>query len=235
MLAPEALGGDPPLPSTARDDPGFSTRYWRGRVWAPMAFLAVEGVRRYGLDAHSGPIVDSLLRLFLGEWTAHSHVRENYPVVPGEDVRPLAARSDGLMGWGGLLGYLAIQELADPRPDGWRFAHPGRAASVEGLALTEGRLSVRAGERLVVALDERPLLDLPAGVLVTGYERDDTTVRLRVTGGGDSLAIAVPPAAGPEVTVRIGDHSATHPVGADGLVRIAVPGERTASVAVDIQ
>jgi hypothetical protein len=79
------------------------------------------------------------------------------------------------------------------------------------------------------------LLDLPAGVLVTGYERDDAAVRLRVTGGGDGLAIAVPPAAGPEVTVRIGDRSAPHPVGADGLVRIAVPGERTASVAVDIR
>ncbi|MEV0720779.1 trehalase family glycosidase, partial [Asanoa sp. NPDC050611] len=75
LLAPEALGGDPPLPSTARDDPGFSTRYWRGRVWAPMAFLAVEGVRRYGLDTHTRPIVDALLRLFLDEWTAHSHVR----------------------------------------------------------------------------------------------------------------------------------------------------------------
>ena len=31
LLSPEALGGDPPLPSTARDDPGFSTHYWRGR------------------------------------------------------------------------------------------------------------------------------------------------------------------------------------------------------------
>jgi putative isomerase len=234
LLTPEALGGEPPLPSTARDDPGFSTRYWRGRVWAPMAFLAVEGVRRYDLDAHSGPIVDSLLRLFLREWTAHSHVRENYPVVPGEDVRPLAARSDGLMGWGGLLGYLAIQELADPRPDGWRFAHPGRAASVEGLALTEGRLSVRAGERLVVALDERPLLDLPPGVVVTGYERDDTAVRLRASGGGD-IEVAIPPAAQGRHTVRlrIGDDIGPRPVESGGVVRIALPGERTACVAVE--
>ncbi|GAA1863353.1 MGH1-like glycoside hydrolase domain-containing protein [Asanoa iriomotensis] len=233
LLAPEALGGYPPLPSTARDDPGFSTRYWRGRVWAPMAFLAVEGVRRYGLDAHSGPIVDALLRLFLGEWTAHSHVRENYPVVPGEDVRPLAARSDGLMGWGGLLGYLAIQELADPRPDGWRFAHPGRTASVEGLALTEGHLSVRAADRLVVALDGRPLLDLPAEVLVTGYERDETVVRLRVSGGAGDIAVAVPPAADgrSEVAVRIGDEAGTRPVEA-GVVRIAVPD--AADVVVEI-
>ncbi|MEV4619164.1 trehalase family glycosidase [Asanoa sp. NPDC049573] len=220
LLASDALGGDPPLPSTARDDPGFSTRYWRGRVWAPMAFLAVEGIRRYGLDAHSRPIVDALLRLFLGEWTAHSHVRENYPVVPGEDVRPLAARSDGLMGWGGLLGYLAIQELADPRPDGWRFAHPGRDASVEGLALAEGRLSVRAGERLVVALDGRPLLDVPPGTVVTGYERDASGVRLRVSGEGGGIAVAVPDGRR-DVTVRVGERTAAYPVGPDGLVRIA--------------
>ncbi|MEV0719289.1 hypothetical protein, partial [Asanoa sp. NPDC050611] len=194
-------------------------------------------VRRYGLDTHTRPIVDALLRLFLDEWTAHSHVRENYPVVPGEDVRPLAARSDGLMGWGGLLGYLAIQELADPRPDGWRFAHPGRPASVDGLALAEGRLAVRAGERLVVALDERPLLDAPAGVTVTGYERGPDVVRLRFSGAGDGLTIAVPPAAESrsEVNVRVGDHTATRVVEAGGVVRIAVPGEHTACVAVEIR
>jgi hypothetical protein len=190
LLRPEVLGGDPPLPSTARDDPGFSTRYWRGRVWAPMAFLAVEGLRRYGLHRYSRSIVDGLLALFLREWTEHSHVRENYPVVPGEDVRPLAARSDGLMGWGGLLGYLAIQELADPRPDGWRFAHPGRPASVERLALGDGALSVRAAERLAVTLDGAVLLDLPPDAVVTGYRRTRTEVRGVASGGG--LLVAGP-------------------------------------------
>jgi putative isomerase len=241
LLRADALGGDPPLPSTARDDPGFSTRYWRGRVWAPMAFLAVAGLRRYGLDEHSKPIVAALLRLFRREWTEHGHVRENYPVVAGEDVRPLAARSDGLMGWGGLLGYLAMQELVDARPDGWRFAHPGENATVDGLALTEGRLGVSASDRLVVTLDGRPLLDLPAEVSVSGYERDHNRVRGVLHGrrsGDDRIAVAVPAALADrrEVTVRVDDQIANVPVEPDGLVNLMVcklaapnlvdPGER---------
>ncbi|WP_424532964.1 amylo-alpha-1,6-glucosidase [Sphaerisporangium viridialbum] len=238
LLSPGTLGGDPPLPSTARDDPGFSTRYWRGRVWAPMAFLAVEGLRRYGLDGHSGPIVDALLRLFLREWTEHSHVRENYPIVPGEDVRALEARSDGLMGWGGLLGYLAVQELADPRPEGWRFAHPRRRASVEGLALSEGRLAVRAGDRLAVELDSRPLLDLPAGAEVTGYERASRRVRGVVTlpEPGDFLA-GVPSDAAPGavVEVRVGDAAWRAEADARGLVRLGVPSPEATAFSLSIR
>jgi hypothetical protein len=231
LLRPESLGGDPPLPSTARDDPGFSSRYWRGRVWAPMAFLAVQGLRRHHLDEHSRPIVAALLRLFLREWTEHSHVRENYPVVPGEDVRPLAARSDGLMGWGGLLGYLAIQELADAREDGWRFAHPGEDATVDGLALTEGRLTVRATDRLIVALEGRALLDLPRQVAVVGYDRDNNSVRgvLRgVRDGADRILVAVPPATGDRghVQVCIDEQIVNVPVEPGGLVNLVVPGER---------
>ncbi len=108
LLRPESLGGDPPLPSTARDDPGFL-----------QPVLARAGLGADGLPGRAGPTPvwsrraqptdrAGLLRLFRREWTEHSHVRENYPVVAGEDVRLLAARSDGLMGWGGLLGYLAI-------------------------------------------------------------------------------------------------------------------------------
>jgi hypothetical protein len=243
LLEPGVLGGDPPLPSTARDDPGFSTRYWRGRIWAPMAFLAVEGLRRYDLTGHSRPVVDALLRLFLREWTEHSHVRENYPIVPGEDVRALGARSDGLMGWGGLLAYLAIQELADPRPDGWRFAHPGRDASVERLALVEGRLGVRAAERLVVSLDGAPLLDLPPEAVVTGFDRTRTAVRGVVTvaaaadvAAGRGPLVGVPPATAPGAPVEVRVADAVWSARADdrGLVHLdgwARPDARGRSVA----
>jgi putative isomerase len=59
LLAPEVLGGEPPLPSTPRNDPRFSTRYWRGRIWAPMVYLSVTGLRRYGFTAEAKSIVDS--------------------------------------------------------------------------------------------------------------------------------------------------------------------------------
>lgn len=185
LLRPECLGGAPPLPSVARDDPGYAATYWRGRIWAPMAFLAVEGLRRYELPTL--PIVDALLRLFLSEWDEHSHVRENYPATMGEDVRALQARSDGLMAWGGLLAYLAFGELADARPDGWRFAHPGRPAELANLPLGDGRLAVVAGDRLTVTLDGHVLLDAAPGVVITSYRRTATEVTGVARGTGDLL------------------------------------------------
>ena len=185
LLRPECLGGDPPLPSVARDDPGYAATYWRGRIWAPMAFLAIEGLRRYDLTEHTRPITDSLLRLFLSEWDSHSHVRENYPATTGEDVRAFTARSDGLMAWGGLLAYLAFGELADARADGWRFAHPGKPAELANLPLGDGRLTVTAGDRLTVTLDGTVLLDAAPGVVITGYRDTGSEITGVATGHGD--------------------------------------------------
>ncbi|MEU4513730.1 trehalase family glycosidase [Nonomuraea wenchangensis] len=201
LLRPETLGGDPPLPSAARDDPGYAATYWRGRIWAPMAFLAIEGLRRYELTEASRPLVGALLRLFLAEWDRHSHVRENYPATSGEDVRAFQARSDGLMAWGGLLAYLAYGELADARQDGWRFAHPGEPAELANLPLGDGLLTVTAGDRLTVTLDGRMLLDAAPGVVVTAYRRTTEEVTGIAHGSGDLLLS--PPGAGEPVRVAV--------------------------------
>ncbi|SDJ95464.1 MGH1-like glycoside hydrolase domain-containing protein [Nonomuraea jiangxiensis] len=201
LLRPQTLGGDPPLPSVARDDPGYAATYWRGRIWAPMAFLAIEGLRRYDLTEASRPLVAALLRLFLSEWDKHSHVRENYPATSGEDVRAFQARSDGLMAWGGLLAYLAYGELADAREDGWRFAHPGEPAELANLPLGDGRLAVTAGDRLTVTLDGRPLLDAAPGVVVTAYRRTAGEVTGIARGSGD-LHVS-PPGDGAPVRVPV--------------------------------
>ncbi|WP_052768440.1 MGH1-like glycoside hydrolase domain-containing protein [Streptomyces humi] len=197
LLRPEVLGGARPLPSVARDDPGFAATYWRGRIWAPMAYLAVRGLRRYGLTELSRPVVGALLRLFLDEWREYGHVRENYPAVEGENLTGLEKRSDGLMAWGGLLAYLAFGELADARPDGWRFAHPGEPAELRNLPLGEGRLDVRAADRLTVRLDGRVLLDLAPGVVVHAYRRTGDRVTGTAEGTGDLLV--TPPGGGPPV------------------------------------
>ncbi|TDD66603.1 hypothetical protein E1262_21560 [Jiangella aurantiaca] len=185
LLAPEVLGGDRPLPSVARNDPGFAATYWRGRIWAPMAYLAVQGLRRYDLRAHSRHVSGALLELFLAEWETHSAVRENYPAFDGEDLTGFQQRSDGLMAWGGLLAHLAFGELAEARADGWRFAHPGAPAELRNLPLGDGRLTVTAGARLVVTLDGAVLLDAAPGVVVTGYRRTADAVSATVTGTGD--------------------------------------------------
>lgn len=201
LLRPEVLGGVRPLPSVARNDPGFAATYWRGRIWAPMAYLAVQGLRRYGLTELSRPVVGALLRLFLDEWREHGHVRENYPATDGENLTGLQKRSDGLMAWGGLLAYLAFGELADARPDGWRFAHPGEPAELCNLPLGDGRLHVRAADRLTVGLDGRVLLDMAPGVVVRGYRLTVDRVTGTAEGTGDLLV--TPPGGGPPVPVDV--------------------------------
>ncbi|WP_053171451.1 MGH1-like glycoside hydrolase domain-containing protein [Streptomyces sp. SBT349] len=220
LLRPGTLGGERPLPSVARDDPGFAATYWRGRIWAPMAYLAVEGLRRYGLRAASRPVVDALLRLFLDEWRLHSHVRENYPAAPDEDLTGLPARSDGLMAWGGLLGHLAFGELADAAPGGWRFAHPGEPAGLTGLPLGEGRLSVDAGDRLTVSLDGLPLLDASPSVVISGYERTATVVRGTAEGTGDVLV--TPPGGGAPVRLAVEGDARRFEI--PGVPRVPGPG-----------
>jgi glycogen debranching enzyme len=204
LLAPGVLGGDRPLPSVARNDSGFAATYWRGRIWAPMAYLAVQGLRRYDLRDHSRQVSGALLRLFLAEWETHSAVRENYPAFDGEDLTGFQQRSDGLMAWGGLLAHLAFGELAEARPDGWRFAHPGEPAELGNLPLGDGRLTVTAGDRLVVTLDGAVLLDAAPGVVVSAYRRTADEVGATVTGTGD---------------VRISTHDGPEAVTVDGGTR----------------
>ncbi|GGN10477.1 MGH1-like glycoside hydrolase domain-containing protein [Streptomyces fuscichromogenes] len=218
LLRPEVLGGERPLPSVARDDPGFAATYWRGRIWAPMAYLAVRGLRRYGLTGLSRPVVRDLLRLFLEEWRVHGHVRENYPAVGGENLTGFEKRSDGLMAWGGLLAYLAFGELADARPDGWRFAHPGEPAELRNLPLGEGRLDVRADRRLTVHLDGRVLLDLAPDVVVHGYRRTGEQVTGTAEGTGDLLV--TPPDGGPPVPVDVRGGHRSFAIGPDGAADV---------------
>jgi hypothetical protein len=230
LLAPELLGGSPPLPSVSRSDPGYNRHYCRGRIWGPIAFLVVEGLRRYGLSSTVDHIVDELLAIFRLEWEQHSHVHENYFSSPDEDIHPFEARSDFLLSWGNLLAYLAMQQLADAGPGGWRFAHPGRAAELSNLTLTEGRLSISAADRLLVTLDGAVLLDAPADTVVEDYHRSADTVRATVFGAGP-VVLGVPAAAGGEVTVRVGEAApTTATVGADRTVAVTVPGgaDRTA-------
>lgn len=227
LLTPDLLGGSPPLPSVSRSDPGYDRHYMRGRIWGPIAFLVVEGLRRYGLDAHVERIVDELLGIFRFEWEQHSHVHENYFSSPDEDIHPFEARSDFLLSWGNLLAYLAMQQLADPRPTGWRFAHPGQPAELRNLALTEGRLHVRAGDRLRVSLDDSVLAEADATVVIADYTRTGDTVRAvvaRRTGGG-RLTLGAPPAAADEVTVQVGEGAApvTVTLAAGATVAIDLP------------
>jgi hypothetical protein len=97
------------MPSIARNDPAFpQQRYWRGKIWAPMNFLAYLGIRRHGLSDASRDLADKSVQLLLKEWRENGHVHENYTATTGYgcDKRD----SDRFYHWGGLLGLIALME-----------------------------------------------------------------------------------------------------------------------------
>ena len=73
-----AFGGGLPLPTAARDNPGFGpTIYWRGRVWVDQLFFALDGLRRAGDSARA----DRLWQRFVeraGGLTSGEPLNENY-------------------------------------------------------------------------------------------------------------------------------------------------------------
>ena len=74
----QAFGGGLPLPTAARDNPGFGPQiYWRGRVWVDQLFFGLDGLRRAGDRARA----DRLWRRFLngaGGLAGEGPVNENY-------------------------------------------------------------------------------------------------------------------------------------------------------------
>ena len=104
---PEEFWGDWILPSISRNDIAFPDQtYWRGRIWAPMNFLTYEAMKHAGLKNECNDLAQKSEELLLKEWRSHGHVHENYCPNTGEGCNVL--NSDKFYHWGGLLGYIAI-------------------------------------------------------------------------------------------------------------------------------
>ncbi len=118
LLNPNEFWGEFVIPSIARHDPAYKDNdYWRGRIWGPLNFLVAEGLRRYRFDAEAAQLACKSLSLFMRNWRSDGGVYENYNAETGQggDVWN-AAR---LYHWGGLLAFIAIQELIDVEPAGF--------------------------------------------------------------------------------------------------------------------
>ena len=97
------------LPSIARNDSAYSDQdYWRGRIWAPMNFLAYMAMRRHDLDWACADLAEKSRRLLMNEWVEHGHIHENYNAETGSgcDVQ----NSDKFYHWGALLAVVALIE-----------------------------------------------------------------------------------------------------------------------------
>jgi neutral trehalase len=106
---PAEFYGEYMLPSIARGDPGYKDQnYWRGRIWAPMNYLAYISLRRAGQGEACRVLAEKSKNLILKEWTEEGHVHENYngDTGDGDDVK----NSDRFYHWGGLLSFIALME-----------------------------------------------------------------------------------------------------------------------------
>jgi hypothetical protein len=101
--------GEYMLPSISRGDPGYRDQnYWRGRIWAPMNYLAYISLRRAGRNEACRILAEKSGKLILKEWLEEGHVHENYhgDTGDGDDVK----NSDRFYHWGGLLSFIALME-----------------------------------------------------------------------------------------------------------------------------
>ena len=104
---PDEFWGEFILPSIARNDPAYPDQdYWRGRIWAPMNYLAYAALKHAGLTQACADLAEKSEALILKEWRLHGHVHENYS---GDDGMGCSKpNSDPFYHWGGLLAYIAI-------------------------------------------------------------------------------------------------------------------------------
>jgi hypothetical protein len=113
LMNPDEFWGEWVIPSISRRDPNFPVqKYWQGRIWPPLNFLAYEGLRRYGFHAEADALAEKSAALFLKEWREEGHIHENYNALTadGDDVDPAdpEGSSDPIYTWGGLLAYIAL-------------------------------------------------------------------------------------------------------------------------------
>ncbi|MGI5896437.1 MAG: MGH1-like glycoside hydrolase domain-containing protein [Oscillospiraceae bacterium] len=97
------------IPSIARNDPAYPEQtYWRGRIWAPMNFLAYMAICNYDCPDARKDLAEKSEKLILKEWLEKGHVHENYDGDTGEGCN--SSRSDKFYHWGGLLSFIALYE-----------------------------------------------------------------------------------------------------------------------------
>jgi neutral trehalase len=105
---PAEFWGEFIMPSIARNDPAFKdNKYWRGRIWAPMNYLAYLGLKNYALPDAQQDMVNKSAHLLLQSWNSEHHVYENYNAVTGRGD-DAGSWSDPFYHWGALLGFIKM-------------------------------------------------------------------------------------------------------------------------------
>jgi hypothetical protein len=203
LLNEREFWGEYVIPSIARHDPAYPDNdYWRGRIWGPFNVLVAEGLRRYRFDDVAAELAHKGLGMFLRNWREDGGVYENYNAETGRggDVWN-AAR---LYHWGGLLTFIAIQELIDVEPAGYlRFGSlKFPDAAIRNVWVGGHRYDVELHDGVAVARDGQAFLecDTRAIIRIPLTAAADQPVEIRASGGG-RLALHAP--CGPPRQARI--------------------------------
>jgi hypothetical protein len=187
LLNPAEFWGEWVIPSIARSDPAYPVNdYWRGRIWGPFNFLVAEGLRRYRFDEVAAALAQKSLALFMKNYRADGGVYENYNADTGQGADVWNAAR--LYHWGGLLAFIAMQELIDVEPSGYlRIGsldfHDSTLRNVRlGDDLYEVRIAdgvqVRRGGRRVLECTTRAIVRIP----LSGPPDEPLTIHARDAG-----------------------------------------------------
>jgi hypothetical protein len=122
------FGGEWILPTISRDDPNYPKQeYWKGKAWAPVNWLAYQGMKIYEWDKESRALAESSAKMFLKPWRAKHECHENFLSTTG------AGSSDPHYTWGALMVLIAVEELIDANP--WHGLRIGNLNPVEAGAI----------------------------------------------------------------------------------------------------
>jgi putative isomerase len=115
--APVAAPADWPcavaLPSIGRSDAAFAEQvYWRGRAWAPQAFIVYLGLQRYSDVPEAAAARRTLAamapRVFLRALDLFGQVNENVDGLLG--IGSDSSRADSYYHWGALNAFVGLIE-----------------------------------------------------------------------------------------------------------------------------
>ena len=144
------FGGQRPFPSVSRDDPDFHAatgEYWRGGIWLPTAYMALQGLKEYGetalADALARRLLEQMVRTYQAVepatiWECYAPEADAPSTEYGRRVRP------EFCGWSALgpinlflEHVIGLREVNAPEarvvwepPDGAAFP-----MGIEGLAV----------------------------------------------------------------------------------------------------
>ncbi|MGF1452872.1 MAG: amylo-alpha-1,6-glucosidase [Opitutales bacterium] len=146
---PASFGSTVPLPSVALDDPDFARDMWRGPVWINVAYLAVQGLLRYGFRRDAAEVAwrlcDGVFRVLEAEHQVyefydpeHFHTRFLHR-KKGNLWKAITLGSGPqkeFVGWSGLVNTLFIEVLLGyHRSDGHVRLRPCLPAHLAGITL----------------------------------------------------------------------------------------------------